>query len=121
MLKKTVTYVDYNGNEITQDFYFNLTQAETVELETSYKGGLSSMLQKIIEEKEEGKIISMFKEIILASYGEKSEDGKRFLKTEEVKNNLLYSPAYSIIFMELATNADAASAFIKGILPEPLK
>ena len=117
MLKKTITYTDYNGVERTEDFYFNLTQAEVVEMEMGTTGSFSEMLKRIINAKELPTLIAIFKDIVLKAYGQKSIDGKRFIKSKEIANEFEQNPAYSVLFMELATDADAASDFVKGILP----
>lgn len=117
MLKKTITYSDYNGVERTEDFYFNLTKAEIMEMEMGTSGGLAEMLNKIVKTKDAPAIIAIFKDLILKAYGEKSSDGRRFIKSEEVKNNFAQTEAYSILFMELATDADAAAKFVNGIIP----
>ena len=118
MLKKTITYNDYNGVERTEDFYFNLSKAELMEMEMSISGGLTEMIEKIVATKDAPAIIKIFKELILKAYGEKSADGKRF----EKKNGALAeafaeTEAYSKIFMELATDADKAAEFVNGIMP----
>jgi hypothetical protein len=120
MLKKTITYQDYNGKELTEDFYFNLSKAELVELELSREGGLMESLQKIIADKDGAVIIAEFKKIVLQAYGEKSADGKRFIKNDEVREAFSQTEAYSQLFFELATNDGAAAAFIQGIVPEGL-
>ena len=117
MLKKTVTYTDYNGVERTEDFYFNLTKAEVTEMELSTAGGLEAMIRKIVAEKDAPAIVKIFKELVLKAYGEKSPDGRRFIKNDEVREAFSQTEAYSDIFMELATNADAAAAFVNGIIP----
>ena len=118
MLKKTITYNDYNGVERTEDFYFNLSKAELMEMEMSISGGLTEMIEKIVATKDAPAIIKIFKELVLKAYGEKSADGKRF----EKKNGALAeafaeTEAYSQIFMELATDADKAAEFVNGIMP----
>ena len=118
MLKKTITYNDYNGVERTEDFYFNLSKAELMEMEMSISGGLTEMIEKIVATKDAPAIIKIFKELVLKAYGEKSADGKRF----EKKNGALAeafaeTEAYSKIFMELATDADKAAEFVNGIMP----
>lgn len=118
MLKKTVTYTDYNGVERTEDFYFNLTKAELTEMELSTEGGLEAMIRKIVAEKNAPAIIKIFKELVLKAYGEKSPDGRRFIKNDEVRDAFSQTEAYSEIFMELATDADAAAAFVNGITPK---
>ena len=117
MLKKTITYTDFDGNNRTEDFYFNLTKAEVTEMEMSTDGGMAKLLKKIVDEQNSKKIIEHFKTLILNSYGEKSLDGKRFVKSNELRDSFVQSEAYSELFMELATNAEAASAFVNGILP----
>lgn len=118
MLKKTITYTDYNDVERTEDFYFNLTKAEIMEMELSTEGGLSEMINKIIATKDAPKIIALFKELVLKAYGEKSADGKRFIKNDELREGFSQTEAYSNLFMELATDADAAANFINGIVPK---
>lgn len=118
MLKKTITYTDYNGVERTEDFYFNLSKAEVTEMELSVNGGLTQMLNNIVAAKDGAQIIKTFKEIVLKSYGEKSPDGKRFIKSEEISKAFSQTEAYSEIFMELALNEDAAANFVKGIMPK---
>lgn len=120
MLKKTVVYVDYDGNERTETFYFNLTKAEVAEMELSVDGGLVKQIEKIVAEQDGKRIIEIFKDVILRSYGEKSPDGKRFMKSQELRDAFSQTEAYSEVFMELATNAEAAAAFINGIVPQVL-
>lgn len=117
MLKITKTYTDYNGVERTEDFYFNLTKAEIMEMEMSTTGGLAEMIKKIVDAKDAPAIIKIFKELILKAYGEKSADGKRFIKSQEISNAFAQTEAYSQIFMELATDSDAAAKFVNGIIP----
>ena len=117
MLKKTITYTDYSGNKRTEDFYFHLTKAELTEMELSKNGGFSQSLQKIIDEQNAPIIIEEFKKIVLKSYGVKSEDGRRFIKNKEVVDAFAETEAYSILFMELFTDANAASVFVNGVIP----
>lgn len=117
MLKKTITYQDYNGVERTEDFYFNLTKAEIMEMEMSTTGGLAEMIQRIVAAQDAPAIIKIFKDLVLKAFGEKSPDGKRFIKTEEGARAFSQTEAYSNLFMELATDADAAAAFVNGIVP----
>lgn len=118
MLKKTMTYTDYNGNERTEDFYFNLTNAEVMELEMSTSGGLTEMISRIVAAQDAPAIIKIFKDLILKAYGEKSLDGKRFIKSPELSDAFSQTEAYSQLFMELATDADAAANFVNGIVPK---
>lgn len=118
MIKKTITYTDYKGNERTEDFWFNLTKAELMEMELSSEGGLSEYIDRIIKSQNTSEIVAIFKKLILKSYGEKSEDGRRFMKGEEISRAFSETEAYSELFMELASDADKASAFVNGIIPE---
>jgi hypothetical protein len=117
MLKRPITYTDFNGIERTEDFYFNLSKAEVLTMEMSTTGGLAEMIQTIVAKQDMPAIISIFETIILKAYGEKSPDGKHFIKNDEVKNNFFYSAAYSVLFTELATDADAASTFMNAVIP----
>lgn len=121
MLKKTINYVDYNGVERKEDFYFNLTKAEVTEMELSVDGGLSQMIEQLVNAKDNKQIIALFKEIILKAYGEKSADGRRFIKSKEISEAFSQTEAYSELFVELALNEDEAAKFIKGILPANLE
>lgn len=117
MLKHTRTYTDYNGVIRTEDFYFNLTKAEVTELELSVDGGLVEMINRIIAAKDGKQIIALFKDIVLRAYGEKSPDGRRFVKNQEIREAFSQTEAYSDLFMELATDAEKASAFVNAIVP----
>lgn len=121
MLKKTITFTDFDGNERTEDFYFNLSKAEITEMECSVTGGLSVLLRKIIKTSDVVKLVVTFKEIICKSYGEKSDDGRRFIKSKELTDAFIQTEAYSELFMELSYNAEAASEFVKGIMPANLQ
>ena len=118
MLKEAITYVDYDGNERTENFYFNLTKAECMEMELSTTGGLEKLINKIIEEKDTARLVEIFKKIILKAYGEKSADGRHFYKSDEISNSFASTEAYSELFMKLATDADAATRFINGVVPK---
>lgn len=117
MLKKTIKFIDFDGNEREESHYFNLTKAELTEMEMSTNGGLTKMIEKIVETRDGSRIIAIFKELILKSYGEKSLDGRRFIKSKELSEEFSQTGAYDALFMELATDADKASDFIKGIIP----
>ena len=118
MLKKTISFTDFDGNQRTEDFYFNLTKAEVTEMEMTVEGGLGKKLERIIQEQDMEKIIKEFKEIIRKAYGVKSPDGRRFIKNQEVFEAFEQTEAYSELFMELATNAEAAAEFVNGIIPQ---
>ena len=120
MIKKTITYVDYNGTERTEDFYFNLSKAELMEMEMGTKGGLTEELQRIINTQDTPEIIKVFKGLLLKSYGQKSPDGKRFIKSEELSEEFEQTEAYSQLFMELATDDKKASDFVNGIIPSDI-
>lgn len=117
MYKKTMKYEDYNGVEREENFYFNLSKAELLEMEMATTGGMVEMIQKIIQAKDTPSLIKIFKDMVLKSYGEKSLDGKRFIKSKEISEAFSQTEAYSQLFMELATNADAAIEFVNGIIP----
>ena len=120
MLKKTIKYTDYNGQEREEDFYFDLSSAEITEMELSEQGGLTSLIQKMIATQDTPSLIKMFKLLILKAYGEKSADGRRFIKSPELATAFSQTPAYSILFMELVTDDKAAAAFVNGIVPKEL-
>lgn len=120
MLKKTITYVDYDGNKRTEDHYFNLSKAELIEMDQSNSGGLGKMVHRIIQTQDSAKQMALFKEMICRSYGIKSDDGKRFIKNKEVLEEFLQTEAYTTLFMELASNAEKAAEFVRGIVPKDL-
>lgn len=117
MIMKTIKYTDYEGVERTENFFFNLTKAELITMDFEVEGGFKKKLEKIIESQSQKELIDVFKDIIFRSYGEKSPDGRRFIKSKELSEAFTQTEAYSELFMELATNTDAAEAFIKGIMP----
>lgn len=121
MLKKTMTYTDFNGETRKEDFFFNLTRAEVTELELSTDGGLSDKIKRITEAKDVPEIMRVFKDLILKSYGVKSPDGKRFIKSPELSEEFSQTEAYSDLFMELAQNSDSAAAFVNGIMPQNIQ
>ena len=117
MLKKTIKFKDYNDVEREEDFHFNLTRAELTEMELSMDGGMMQYIEKIVAEQNGPKMIRLWKDLSLQSYGEKSADGKYFVKNDEVRALFSQTEAYSVLFMELATDADAAANFVNGIIP----
>lgn len=120
MYKKTVTYEDYKGNTRTEDFYFNLNKAELVELELSTKGGLTVTMDRIIAAQDNPTLFKIFKDLVSKSYGVLSDDGRKFIKNQEVLDDFMQTEAYSIIFSELATNAEAAAEFFNNVIPQNL-
>ena len=120
MYRKTVTYEDYKGNIRTEDFYFNLNKAELVELELSTKGGLTVTMDRIIAAQDNPTLFKIFKDLVSKSYGVLSDDGRKFIKNQEVLDDFMQTEAYSIIFSELATNAEAAAEFFNNVIPQNL-
>lgn len=121
MLKKLIKYVDYNGVERQENFYFNLNKAELMEMETEVTGGMRQLLGLIMEKQDVPKIMSAFKTIILKAYGEKSPDGRVFNKSEELSNAFAHTEAYSELYMELLSDAKKASQFITALMPEEMR
>ena len=117
MLEKKITYTDFNGIERTETFRFNLNKAEILEMELGTAGGLTQMIQKLVEINDYPQIVKLYKDFILASYGEKSLDGKKFIKSDEIRQNFEQSEAYSELFMELLSSPEAAAAFVNGVMP----
>lgn len=118
MLAKKITYTNFNDEEVTETFYFNLTRAEISEMQLNHPGGYSDYLEKIIDSKDTKEIIDAFTKFILDSYGEKSPDGRFFDKSEEMKKRFHTSEAYSVLLMELIEDPDKAAAFINAIIPD---
>ena len=118
MIKKTIKYTDYNNQEREEEFYFNLNKAELTEMEFSQSGGLTNLIERVVKEQNSKELIKIFKDLVLRAYGVKSDDGRRFIKNAEVRDSFAQTEAYSELFMELATNADAAADFVNGITPQ---
>jgi hypothetical protein len=119
MYKKKITYENFDGEEVTETFYFNLTKAEIAEMDIN-NNGLSDYIQKIIDAKSKKELISLFKELLVRSYGVKSEDGREFRKNQAIRERFISTQAYSDLFIELATNEEEARKFIEGIMPKGL-
>lgn len=121
MLRKKIKYVDFNDVEREEEYYFNISKAELMEMEFGTTGGFSEMVKRIVEAQDQPTLMKIFKDFILKAYGEKSADGKRFMKKDEfgrpLSANFEQSEAYSVLYMELITNAEAASEFINGVVP----
>ena len=118
MYKDRRTYTDFNGTERTEDFYFNLTEAELTEMELSVNGGLNQLIEQIVATQDGAKIITIFKDLICKAYGVKTLDGKGFKKSKEILEDYTCTQAFSDLYMELATNEEAATAFVNGITPK---
>lgn len=116
MYKKTIKYTDYNGKERIEDFYFNFSKSELMELEFSTEKGLSETVKDLVETNNVYELMKIFKELILKAYGKKSEDGRRFIKSEELRNEFAQTEAYSQLFIELANDEKEAEAFVNGII-----
>ena len=120
MLKKEITYEDFNGDEVTETLYFNLSTTELLEMETGVEGGLQRSLERIIEEQNIRKIIEEFKRILLAAYGQRSDNGKRFIKSDELREEFQQTAAFDALFMQMAEDPVGAATFVTGILPKKL-
>lgn len=118
MLKKTITYKDYLGNERTEDFMFDLNTTELIEMQAGYEGGLGEKLQKVVKANDGPTIMKTFRELILKSYGVISDDGRYFEKSEEISRKFSQTEAYNQLFMELCTSAESTAAFIEGVIPD---
>lgn len=121
MLKKTITYTDFNGLERTEDFYFNLTEAEALEMNMSINGGFAAWVRKVVDAQDHATLVKIFKDFILQTYGEKSLDGKRFIKNSELSTAFSQTGAYVKLYMELATDDKAAAAFVNGVMPSTMQ
>lgn len=126
MYAKKITSTNYNtGEQKERTYYFNLTKAELMEMELGKEGGLQEYIKKIVDAEKTPELVKLFKELILMSYGEKSEDGMRFMKKaidgHRLSDDFEQTDAYSELFTELATNAESATAFVNGILPAQLQ
>lgn len=121
MVKKTITYTDYNGVERTEDFYFNLTKAELMEMQLSMEGGMRAYIQRIMAAKSQLALVNLFKQILLLSYGKKSDDGRLFLKNDTIRAEFEAHPVYSQIYMELSLNEEKAAEFINGLIPADMR
>lgn len=116
MIKKIIKYTDFNGNENEEVVYFNLNKVECTKLQVSKAGGLKEYIEEVVKSGDEKAMIELFDTVLLTSYGIKSDDGKRFIKSEQLKQEFMQSPAYEAIFMQIATNVAEADAFMKGVI-----
>lgn len=120
MIKQTITYMDYNGNERTEEYWFNLSKAELLRLETTTKGGFQKMLENAVASEDNYRIIEVFEDLIKRSVGMKTLDGKYFKKSKEFTEDFVQSEAYSTLLFDLLQDAEKANAFIRGIMPNDL-
>lgn len=117
MIKKTITYKDFNDVKRTEDYYFNLTKAELTDLQLSAEGGLDVLINRIIKEQNITEIMRIFKLIIQKSYGIKSDDGKHFRKSDEIFEDFANTNAYDELLVDIISSPESAEKFIEGILP----
>lgn len=120
MIKQTITYTDYNGNERTEEYWFNLSKAELLRLETTTKGAFQKMLENAVASEDNYRIIEVFEDLIKHSIGMKTLDGKYFKKSKEFTEDFMQSEAYSTLLFDLLQDVDKANAFIRGIMPSDL-
>lgn len=120
MLKKTITYTDYDGMERTEDFWFNLSKTELTKLDAELPGGVLGVLRKIIDKKDRKALVDFIETLILRSYGEKTLDGKRFVKTPEMAEEFMQTPAYDELFMNILSDTDSQTNFINGVIPQSM-
>lgn len=123
MIKKTIKYTDFDDVERSEEHWFNLSQSELMEMDFSQTGGMGKMIESIVNAQDTKKIIEVFKDLILRSYGEKSLDGKQFVKVRDghkLADDFAQTAAYDALFMELATDDKAAAEFINGVIPKAL-
>lgn len=118
MIKKTITYTDYDDVERTEDFYFNLNKVELAEMEVSIEGGMAKKLERIVQELDKKEIVEMFKDLIMRSYGEKTPDGKKFIKSKQLSDEFSQTEAFVELYLEITNNENAAAAFVNGIIPQ---
>lgn len=120
MLKKTITYTDYDGKARTEDFWFNLSKTELTKLDAELPGGVLGVLRKIIDKKDRKALVDFIETLILRSYGEKTLDGKRFVKTLDMAEEFMQTPAYDELFMSILSDTDSQTSFINGVIPQSM-
>lgn len=116
MIKEVIKYVDFNGNENTEEMFFHLSKSEQTKLELAHKGGLSNYIKEVIETGNNTELLVLFEKILIDSYGVKSEDGKRFIKSPSLREEFAQSAAFDALFMEIATTEGKAEAFMQGVV-----
>ncbi len=121
MYAKELEYTDFNGVARKEKFYFNLTKAEILDMELGKTGGLTEYIQKILEAQDTPAIVALFKTLLLKSYGIKSDDGRRFIKNDQVREEFEQTQAFSDLYMLLALNDEEAAKFVNAIVPEDMK
>lgn len=122
MLKKTMTTVDFGGTERTEDYYFNLTKAEIMEMELNTEGGFSAMINRIVESKSQLELAQLFKQILCKSYGVLSPDGRKFIKNQAVLDDFMATQAFSDLYIELLEDGGKKAAdFFEGVMPADMQ
>lgn len=120
MIKREVPYKDFNGIDRKETVYFNLSETELIDMQMSKTGGLDVILRTIIDTNDQVQLYNIFKDLVLKAYGEKSEDGRRFIKSDELRHEFSQTEVYNKLWYGLATNADEASKFVNDLIPEHL-
>ena len=121
MLKKEITFENYDGTEKKETYYFHINEVELLELDTDTQAGFVATVEKIGKEQDRKALFELFKRIILMSIGERSPDGNQFVKNDEIRQRFMHTPAYSALFVEILSDANKASAFINGVIPKALQ
>lgn len=121
MLKRDITYENFDGEKVTEPFYFNLTKTELLEMQIDYEGGMEALIKQIIRTEDIKSLVGLFKKVVLASYGVRSDDGKRFIKNDQLREEFTQMAAFDALFMELATDEGAAATFVIGVVPQGMK
>lgn len=121
MIKKTITYTDYNGVQRTEDFYFNLSKPDLVELDVEYPEGFAEKIKNVMETNDKKEMVRIFKDLIMRSYGVKDADGRHFKKSKELSEEFVETPAYGELFMEIGYDSKAAADFLNGLIPSDLQ
>ena len=120
MYKKTISYSDFDNNIVSKEFYFNLSKVELLNMEKNYPGGYGAMLRKIVDADDKNAMIDVVEQLVLDSYGVKSEDGTRFIKSKQLREEFEQTEAYSELVYEILSDDKAATAFLQGIIPASL-
>jgi len=121
MITKTITFEDFNGKTLTEEFCFHLSEDKVIEMELSKKGGLTEYIKRIVAEEDGEKLVAIFKDLLTKTVGKKSPDGRKFIQNQEITDDFVQTPAYSKLFVELSTDAGQAAAFINGVVPASMQ
>lgn len=120
MLKKTITFEDLDGNQVTEDFYFNINKTELIQMQLSVEGGMEARLSQIVASQDGKRIMEIVDDILRQAYGVRSDDNRRFLKSDELFEDFKQTDAYNVLFLELCTDAGASAAFMNALMPKDL-